>query len=94
MRSVTITTLSVLELATLAWRLTESSNTPLCQARLLVRGHLINSFALLAAPTVASLLLPATLIPAFLGELSVALWMTVKGVNQTVRLQSFKKSQV
>lgn len=43
--------------------------------------YLINSFALLAAPAVANLLFPAVLVPAFVGELSLCLWLLVKGVN-------------
>jgi hypothetical protein len=40
--------------------------------------YLINSFALILSPSLASLLI---LLPAFIGELSFALWLTVKGVN-------------
>jgi hypothetical protein len=43
--------------------------------------YLVNSFALLLAPTVANRLFPAVLIPAFVGEASLCLWLLVKGVN-------------
>lgn len=44
-------------------------------------SYLVNSFALLLAPSLASALFPAILLPAFIGELAFALWLTVKGVN-------------
>lgn len=40
--------------------------------------YLINSFTLILSPPLASILI---LVPAFIGELSLALWLTVKGVN-------------
>lgn len=43
--------------------------------------YLTNSFALLLAPTFANRLFPAILVPAFVGELSLCLWLLVKGVN-------------
>jgi hypothetical protein len=43
--------------------------------------YLTNSFALLLAPTFANMLFPAVLVPAFIGELSLCLWLLVKGVN-------------
>ncbi len=43
--------------------------------------YLINSFALLISPSLAGRLFPAILIPAFVGELSLCLWLLVKGVN-------------
>jgi Domain of unknown function (DUF4386) len=43
--------------------------------------YLTNSFALLLAPKIADLLFPAILIPAFLGELALCLWLLVKGVD-------------
>jgi hypothetical protein len=43
--------------------------------------YLVNSFALLLAPAFADVLFPAILVPAFLGELSLCLWLLVKGVN-------------
>ena len=44
-------------------------------------SYLINSFALLLAPTFASRMFPAILLPAFVGEASFCLWLLVKGVN-------------
>ncbi|MBV8034368.1 DUF4386 domain-containing protein [Roseateles sp.] len=40
-------------------------------------AYLLNSFALLLAPDVAKLLFPAVLLPAFVGELLFALWLTL-----------------
>jgi hypothetical protein len=37
--------------------------------------YLINSFALLLAPSLASMLFPAVLLPAFAGELALTLWL-------------------
>lgn len=39
-------------------------------------AYLLNSFALLLAPDVAKLLFPGVLLPAFVGELVFALWLT------------------
>jgi hypothetical protein len=44
-------------------------------------SYLINSFALLLAPPLATALFPAVLAPAFVGELSMCLWLIVKGVD-------------
>jgi hypothetical protein len=44
-------------------------------------SYLINSFALILAPSLANRLFPAILVPAFIGELSLCLWLLVKGVN-------------
>lgn len=44
-------------------------------------SYLTNSFALLLVPTIASMIVPAILVPAFIGELSLALWLLTKGVN-------------
>lgn len=44
-------------------------------------SYLINSFALLLAPSFAAALFPAILLPAFIGELALCLWMIIKGVN-------------
>jgi hypothetical protein len=44
-------------------------------------GYLINSFALLLAPALADAMFPAVLVPAFVAELSLALWLVVKGIN-------------
>jgi hypothetical protein len=43
--------------------------------------YLTNSFALLLAPTFANAIFPAILVPAFIAELSLCLWLIVKGVN-------------
>jgi hypothetical protein len=43
--------------------------------------YLVNSFSLLVAPGLANALFPAILIPSFIGELSLCLWLLVKGVN-------------
>jgi hypothetical protein len=43
--------------------------------------YLVNSFTLILAPAVASRLFPAILLPAFVGEASLCLWLLVKGVN-------------
>jgi hypothetical protein len=43
--------------------------------------YLTNSAALILAPRLASILFPSILVPAFIGELSFALWLTVKGVD-------------
>ncbi|MEX6690823.1 DUF4386 domain-containing protein [Danxiaibacter flavus] len=43
--------------------------------------YLINSFALILAPKVASILFPVIMIPPFIGELSLCLWLIIKGVN-------------
>ncbi len=43
--------------------------------------YLVNSFALLLAPALADKMFPAILLPAFMGELSAAAWLIVKGVN-------------
>lgn len=43
--------------------------------------YLVNSFALLLAPALASALFPFVLLPAFVGELGFALWLVFKGVD-------------
>ncbi len=43
--------------------------------------YLINSFALILAPNFANQIFPAILVPAFIGEASLCLWLLVKGVN-------------
>jgi len=44
-------------------------------------SYLVNSFALILAPAVASRLFPAIMLPPFVAELSMALWLLLKGVN-------------
>src|SRR5213080_3266157 len=43
--------------------------------------YLTNSFALVLTPAVANRLFPTILVPAFIGEASLCLWLLVKGVN-------------
>ena len=43
--------------------------------------YLTNSFALILSPALASRLFPFVLLPPFVAELSMALWLLVKGVN-------------
>lgn len=43
--------------------------------------YLINSFALILAPKLASALFPAIMLPCFIGELSLCLWLLLKGVD-------------
>jgi len=43
--------------------------------------YLINSFALILFPSLADRLFPVILIPPFVAELSLALWLLVKGVD-------------
>jgi hypothetical protein len=44
-------------------------------------SYLTNSFAMILAPHFANQIFPAILIPAFVGEASLCLWLLVKGVN-------------
>lgn len=44
-------------------------------------AYLVNSFALLLAPAVAGRLYPLILIPPFIGETSLCLWLLIKGVD-------------
>jgi hypothetical protein len=43
--------------------------------------YLVNSFALILSPSLANRLYPAILLPAFVGEASLCLWLLVKGVD-------------
>jgi len=43
--------------------------------------YLTNSFALILSPNFANRIYPAILLPAFVGEASLCLWLLVKGVN-------------
>lgn len=43
--------------------------------------YLTDSFALILAPSFANRLFPAILMPAFVGEVSLCLWLLLKGVN-------------
>jgi hypothetical protein len=44
-------------------------------------SYLTDSFALILAPSFANRIFPAILVPAFVGEASLCLWLLVKGVN-------------
>ena len=44
-------------------------------------GYLINSLAMFLSPRISSLLFPYVLLPAFIGETSMSLWLLIKGVN-------------
>jgi hypothetical protein len=44
--------------------------------------YLVNTLALLLAPGIAALLFPAIMLPVFLAELSLSLWMIIKGTNR------------
>jgi hypothetical protein len=44
-------------------------------------SYLINSFAVIVSPSLAGRLFPAILLPAFVGEVSLCLWLLVKGVD-------------
>jgi len=46
-------------------------------------SYLIASFSALFAPAFSNLITPAILIPALIGESSLALWLLVRGVNVT-----------
>jgi len=43
--------------------------------------YLINSSALMLFPRLASVLFPSILVPAFIGELAFAVWLTMKGID-------------
>src|SRR4030095_5432341 len=43
--------------------------------------YLVNSFALLIAPSLARALFPAILLPPFIGESALCLWLLFKGVD-------------
>jgi hypothetical protein len=44
--------------------------------------YLVNTFALLLAPSLWQAISPAILVPCFIGELALALWLTVKGIDR------------
>lgn len=44
--------------------------------------YLVNSVALLLAPALAGAMFPFILLPSFVAELSLALWLLIKGVDQ------------
>ena len=43
--------------------------------------YIVNSVAVLLSSALSAILFPAILLPAFLGELSLALWLTAKGID-------------
>jgi hypothetical protein len=43
--------------------------------------YLTNSFAMLVAPAFQGNIFPFILLPAFVAELSLCLWLIIKGVN-------------
>jgi hypothetical protein len=43
--------------------------------------YLVNSFALIMAPSLAGQLFPFILLPPFVAETALALWLVVKGVD-------------
>jgi hypothetical protein len=45
-------------------------------------SYLVNSVALIVSSRLSSILFPSILVPAFIGELAFALWLTLKGVNE------------
>jgi hypothetical protein len=58
--------------------------------------YVVNSAALLLHPPLASALFPAILLPAFIGELALALWLLAKGVDASAwqRLTSANDSGI
>ena len=44
-------------------------------------GYLLDGFSLILSPAFHAMIFPASLMPAFVAELSVCLWLLVKGVN-------------
>lgn len=44
-------------------------------------GYLLDGFSLILSPSFRALIYPASLMPAFVAELSFCLWLLVKGVN-------------
>jgi hypothetical protein len=43
--------------------------------------YAVNTLALVLSPALSDLLVPGILVPVLLAELSLALWLTVKGVR-------------
>jgi hypothetical protein len=52
--------------------------------------YLVNSFALLLAPSLAAMLFPAVLLPAFVAELALTLWLLC--VNEGTLRQRLEQS--
>jgi hypothetical protein len=69
----------------LGWLILKSGLIPRTIGALLALAgtcYLVNSFAGFLAPAVAAKLFPAILVPAAVAELSLALWLLVKGVDE------------
>lgn len=56
-------------------------------------GYVVSSFLLLVAPDAPNLLNVALLVPAFVGELSLASWLVIKGVD-SAKLEAAQSSPV
>ena len=58
--------------------------------------YLINSFALLLAPAFADVMFPAILVPPLIGELSLCMWLMIKGIDveQWLRKAAAKDAQI
>ncbi len=56
--------------------------------------YLFNSFALILAPTISTMLFPAILLPPFIAELSLCLWLIIKGVDVAVWNEQAKISSL
>ena len=58
--------------------------------------YLVNSFSLVLSPSLASILFPAILAPAFIGESSFCLWLLIKGVDVAAweRMSEHQRSHV
>jgi hypothetical protein len=48
-------------------------------------GYFVNTLTVILSPAIARVLVPWVLLPSFVGELSLALWLTIKGVGQPAR---------
>lgn len=72
------------ECVLLGWLIHRSGYMPrLIGVLMAVAGvcYVVNSFALILSPPLARRLFPAILMPSLIGELSLALWLLVKGVR-------------
>ncbi len=66
------------------WLIARSGVLPRLLGVLLIAagaGYLVNSFALLLAPALADRLFPWVLIPSFVGELALSLWLLARGLD-------------
>ncbi|HLO95720.1 MAG TPA: DUF4386 domain-containing protein [Burkholderiaceae bacterium] len=67
------------------WLIARSTFLPRALGALLAAAgacYLVNSCALLLAPPLADLLFPWVLLPSFVGELALSLWLLVKGMDE------------